>query len=190
MGVGVLCLFFAKPGLHSDPTEIEVIEAPHQAPKVIQISQAPPRETPKHSNAVYGVSRKSLTSETEGEEVKAGNTIAKTPDDKKLKATDPDSLPIPTDEYLVSQMPTLAEEVRIPYPADAKKKEIEGAVVMDLLIDDQGRVRQATLVQGLAPDLNEAALAAVKGFKFKPAMIQDKPVAVKIRYAYRFVLER
>ena len=61
---------------------------------------------------------------------------------------------------------------------------------MDILIDATGHVRDAKLLQGPDESLNQAALAAVRGFVFKPAMVQDKPVAVRIRYAYRFVLER
>jgi TonB family protein len=61
---------------------------------------------------------------------------------------------------------------------------------MDLLIDAEGRVRSAEFVQGPEASLNDAAMAAVKGFKFLPAKLQDRAVAVKIRYAYKFVLER
>lgn len=124
------------------------------------------------------------------EEVKAGNTLAKTPDQEKLRPEDADSLPVPTEEYLVTEMPKLAQEVRVAYPPDARQKGIEGPVVMDLLIDATGRVRDAKLLQGPDESLNQAALVAVRGFVFKPAMVQDKAVAVRIRYAYRFVLER
>jgi protein TonB len=87
-------------------------------------------------------------------------------------------------------MPELKSEFRIPYPPEAKQKGIQGAVVMDILIDAQGTVRDAKLIEGPGSGLNEAALEAVKKFKFSPAFMQDKPVAVKIRYAYRFILER
>ncbi len=147
---------------------------------------APPKEKPR---AVYGVSRKAITS-NDGEVLKAGNTVAKAPDTEVLKPGDADSLPTPTDEYLVTRMPELASEARIPYPPEAQKKGVEGPVVMDILIDCQGVVREASLVSGPGSGLNEAALAAVRNFKFKPALLQDKPVAVRIRYAYRFVLQK
>src|SRR5262249_5547017 len=147
-----------------------------------------PKEEPKKPRAVYGASRKSVTSE-EGIDVKAGNTVAKAPDEEKLRPEDADSLPIPTDEYLVTQMPQLASEVRVPYPEEARKRGVQGAVVMDILIDAAGKVREATLVSGPASGLDEAALSAVRGFQFKPARMQDQAVAVRIRYAYRFVLE-
>lgn len=168
--------------------DFEVIEAPKVAAQPIQVAQRKiqPRKAFKHE--VFGASRRSLDSMA-GEEVKAGNTVAKTPDQEKLRPEDPDSLPIPTEDYLISKMPELKAETRIPYPPGPKRKGIQGAVVMDLLIDMIGRVREAILVDGPDSDLNQAALAAVRNFQFTPAYVQEKPVAVRIRYAYRFVLE-
>jgi len=153
-----------------------------------------PIEKPKEpeKRAVFGQSRTAMTDDarTDGMTAKAGNTVAKEEDDETLRVDDADSLPIPADEYLVSAMPELLREYRIPYPAEAKQAGIQGAVVMDILVDSSGQVRQAVLISGPGYGLDEAALAAVKSFEFKPARVQERPVAVKIRYAYRFVLER
>ncbi|MBL7546078.1 MAG: energy transducer TonB [Bdellovibrionaceae bacterium] len=160
-----------------------------EPPKVDKIKPAPP---PPETKKVFGVSRKSLTTTTTDAstaEVKAGNTVAKEMDDLKLDPQDADSLPIPADDFLVTSMPVLVSEVRIPYPEEAKKAGIEGPVVMELLIDEQGRVRQTTLIKGPGFGLNEAALAAIKNFQFRPARIKEQSVAVKIRYTYRFILE-
>ena len=173
--------------------EIAVIDAPTSPPKAVNIQSRPePKKSEtKKPRAVFGASRKSLTTDApDASEFKAGNTVAKAPDQEKLKPEDADSLPVPTEEYLVTQMPELAQEVRVPYPAEAKRKGAQGSVVMDILIDASGKVREANLVQGPEDSLNAAALEAVRGFAFKPARIQDKAVAVRIRYAYRFVLER
>jgi protein TonB len=176
------------------PMDFEVYEAPKlatQAPvqlsKPIEAKQAEPEK-----RAVFGASRKALTdaSDPNAANVKLGNTVAKDPDQEKLRDDDADSIPIPVEEYLVTAMPVLEQEYRIPYPPEAKKSGTQGRVVMDLLIDGEGRVRKADLVGGPGFGLNEAALEAVKNFRFKPARIQDRPVAVKIRYAYNFVLER
>lgn len=174
--------------------EIEVYEFP----KAQQTEIKPPKPLVEQKKAievdkprqVFGVSRKALTDSTGSAsvEVKAGNTVAKAEDDLKLRSDDADSLPIPTDEYLVSDLPRLKREVRIPYPADARQKGIEGPVIMDLLIDQQGKVRQVTLVSGPGAGLNEAATKAIGGFEFSPAKVDGQPVAVRIRYTYRFSL--
>ena len=174
------------------PTKVDITVLEQPKPQAVpDISQAKPKEAPPKDKprAVYGLSRKALTAD-DGEVVKAGNTVAKAPDQEKLLPSDADSLPTPTDEYLVTRMPELASEARIPYPPEAQKKGVEGPVVMDILIDQNGAVRDATLVSGPGAGLNELALAAVHNFKFKPALLQDKPVAVRIRYAYRFVLQK
>jgi protein TonB len=152
--------------------------------------KAPEPKVIKPVNQVYGVSRKSVTSSSASAvAAKQGNTLAKTPDDKTLDKDDPDSLPIPAAEYLVTSMPQVLSEIRPPYPPLAKKKGIEGAVVLEILIDAKGNVREAIILSGPGFGLEEAALDAIKKFRFKPAMIKKQSVAVKIKYAIRFVLE-
>jgi protein TonB len=175
--------------------EFEVIEHPVESPKALNIippkPETKPVEPPKPKHEVFGISRKALTDETSGgESVKLGNTVATQPDNKKLGADDPDSLPIPTDEYLVTSMPQLLSDVRIAFPPDAKARGVSGPVVMDLLIDQDGNVREAQLISGPDERLNNAALGAAKGFRFRPAKVETKTVAVRIRYTYRFVLEK
>ena len=161
---------------------------PKLSPQAVQMTEpkAPPKRPSMHE--VFGASRNALSA-PEGEAVKSGNTVAKAPDQEKLRPGDAESLPIPSEEYLVTQMPRLKIEVRIPYPPEARKKGNQGAVVMDLLIDTGGKVRKVDYIEGPDPYLNAAAVEAAKSFEFTPAMIQDKPVSVKIRYSYRFVLE-
>lgn len=190
-------LLFLKPKNEKKIVRFDVYEMPKvvpktlnlEPPKVENIKPAPP---PPETKKVFGITRKTITTTTNepsAAEVKTGNTVAKEMDDLKLDPNDADSLPIPSDDYLVTSMPILISEVRIPYPETAKKAGIEGPVLMDLLIDDQGKVRQVNLIKGPGFGLNEAALEAIKNFQFRPAKIKDQSVAVKIRYTYRFVLE-
>jgi periplasmic protein TonB len=175
--------------------EFEVIQYPAQASNLMQIKppkeevKPPPKEVPR---AVFGVSRKAMTADAgvkDAAEVKQGNTVAKAQDDLQLDKNDADNLPIPTDDFLISAMPRLKAEVRIPYPEQAKKAGIEGPVVMDLLIDTEGLVRRVDLIKGPGFGLNEAALQAAEKFQFIPGRVGEQSVAVKIRYTYRFVLE-
>ncbi len=183
-----LVLFLSQ---HRKPAEvdIQILEMPKAAPQPVRFTA--PREQPKKAlgREVFGISPKAVSSE-QGEEVKAGNTVAKAPDQEVLKPGDADALPVPSEEYLVTSMPELKSEVRVPYPPECRRKGIQGAVVMDLLIDASGKVREVTLVEGPHAELNAAAVTAAKGFQFTAALIQNKPVAVRIRYVYRFVLER
>ncbi len=190
--LGVAAVFKVGEVARESVTQDMVIyEAPTVGakPSTIVPVARPQAKAAENKRAVFGANRKSLTAD-DGLDVKAGNTIAKEADDKVLKESDPDELPIPVDEYVVSQMPQLINEVRVAYPPDAKKNGIQGAVVMDILVDIKGVVRDAVLVQGPGFGLNEAALSAVRRFQFQPARVEQKPVAVRIRYSYRFVLEK
>jgi protein TonB len=174
--------------------EIEVLQYPKVAPApTVEIKQPQVKTEPlPPQKAVFGVSRKAITATQANEntaEIKLGNTVAKEQDNLTLEKDDVDSLPIPADDFLVSQMPKLKSEVRIAYPAEAKKAGIEGPVVMDLIIDEQGKVRKVDLIRGPGFGLNEAAVEAIRQFEFQPAKVGDQSVAVKIRYTYRFVLE-
>lgn len=173
---------------------LEVIENPVVSTAPVVNTTVQPQlkvEEPKRK-AVFGVSRKSWTdtSESRGTSVKTGNTVAKEQDNETLSEDDADQLPIPSDEFAVTAMPSLKKEVRVSYPEEAKKRNIQGPVVLDLLIDQFGKVRQATVINGPGFGLNEAAQQALMQFEFTPARIQQKNVAVKIRYIYRFVLEK
>ena len=191
---GVLLVLIAAVllvGQHRKPVEvdIQILEAPKVAELPIRVIEPKVQPQKPQGREVFGISPKAVTSE-QGEEVKAGNTVAKAPDEEILQPGDPDALPVPSDEYLVTSMPELRSEVRIPYPAVPRKQGIQGAVIMNLLIDESGKVREVSLIEGPHAELNTAAMAAAKGFQFTPALIQNKPVAVRIRYIYRFVLER
>jgi protein TonB len=178
--------------------EIEVVvQAPKPSPSaaplpVVNLLQVKKLSPPIESRKIFGVSKKALTLESGGAEaveVKSGNTISKIQDNEKLKAGDEDALPIPVDEIFVSSMPKLKKEVRATYPSEARALKKEGAVVVELLIDATGKVRETKLIRGIGFGLDEAALTALKQFEFDPARMAEKFVAVRIRYTYRFVLE-
>jgi TonB family protein len=182
---------FEIPVVVNEPKEIQNIAEVSEKPKVVLKSVNEPIPDSKPSREVFGASRSSYTDASlgsEGVEAKKGNTLAKETDKTTLLDSDADSLPTPTEEYLVSEMPRVLSEVRPTYPKEAKERELEGTVVLDVLIDDQGKVRQVSVIEGESVFRNEA-LIAMKKFLFKPARVDGKPVAVRIRYSLKFLLE-
>lgn len=85
--------------------------------------------------------------------------------------------------------PQLVEFVKADYPADLVRKGVSGSVILELLVSDSGRVDSASIVQGIDPLLDSAAMAAARKFVFTPAVAQGKPVAVIIQYAYNFTID-
>ena len=63
------------------------------------------------------------------------------------------------------------------YPLAAREAEIEGAVVVEVTVDEEGNVISARAVSG-HPLLRDAAVQAARGWKFTPTMLQG--VAVKV----------
>jgi protein TonB len=176
----------------SEPQEVQNLAEINEKPKVVLKSVNEPLKSQAPSREVFGMNRNSYTDDSvadnEAVVAKKGNTITKESDKEILLDSDADSLPTPTEEYLVSEMPSVLKEVRPSYPIEAKEKRQEGAVVMDILIDDKGDVRQASIIDG--PNIFlKVALEAIKKFKFRPARVEGKSVAVKIRYTLRFELE-
>lgn len=182
---------FEIPVVVNEPKQIQNIAEVSEKPKVVLKSVNEPIPDSKPIREVFGASRSSYTDESlgsEGVEAKKGNTLAKEADKTILLDSDADSLPTPTEEYLVSEMPRVLSEVRPNYPKEAKERELEGTVVLDVLIDDQGKVRQVSVIEGESVFRNEA-LIAMKKFLFKPARVDGKPVSVRIRYSLKFLLE-
>lgn len=178
----------------SHPTTVpfEVLSYPKVAPLPIYkpANDAVLKRSQAKSRPVFGLSKKGVTTGAGSVEVKPGNTIAKVSDTATLRPGDAESLPIPTEDFLVTSMPELLEDFRIGYPTEAKRGGVQGPVLLELLINTDGAVADATVIEGPGLGLNEAACEAAKKMKFRPAHVDDKPVAVRIRYVYRFILEK
>jgi TonB family protein len=84
--------------------------------------------------------------------------------------------------------PRLSEVVSADYTAEAKKKKIQGAVTIAIVIDKKGDVIDAKVVKGLGYGLDENAILAVREWKYKPAEKDGEPVAVKMEVTVDFFL--
>jgi protein TonB len=82
--------------------------------------------------------------------------------------------PIPVTDY--DRPPRLLRMRKPPYPDEAFVKKVEGTVVVEILIDDTGRVVRARIVSSV-PLLDAAALGCVKEWVFAPAIKKGRPVA-------------
>lgn len=67
------------------------------------------------------------------------------------------------------------------YTDEARKAGVEGTVILDLVVGEDGWVRNIAIVQGLTHGLNDAAVRTLKGCRFTPGERDGKPVAVRVR---------
>jgi protein TonB len=89
---------------------------------------------------------------------------------------------------VVPEIPTKAILSKIEYPKMAMKQGIEGVVYLELFIDESGNIRRINVLKDPGYGFADAAIAALDGIRCKPALVNDKPVAVRFRYPVRFVL--
>ena len=81
--------------------------------------------------------------------------------------------------------PQLKTQIRPRYPSEAKKKGIKGKVYVKVFINEKGVANDAIILQGI-PELNQAAIDAVKKAKYKPAKLEGKPVGVWVNLSLNF----
>ena len=86
--------------------------------------------------------------------------------------------------------PRLLESVEPEYPEEAKQKGIQGMVVLRLRLDEEGAISLVNVVQGQPEGLTEAAIAAVKAWRYAPATEGGFPVAVTYTVTIAFKLSQ
>ena len=74
------------------------------------------------------------------------------------------------------------------YPSDAKDKHVEGNVELLVTVGSDGLVKDAS-VQKSIPALDDAALAAIRQWEFRPGRVKGKPVEVLTTITFSFRLE-
>jgi len=63
---------------------------------------------------------------------------------------------------------------------------IGGVVAISLIVDPQGMPQNVHVARGVGHGLDESAIEAVKQYRFKPAMLDGKPVAVYLNVKVNF----
>jgi protein TonB len=74
------------------------------------------------------------------------------------------------------------------YPALAKNQHVEGDVRVDALIDATGHVSAMKVVSG-ATLLHQAAMDALRQWKYQPALLDGKPVPMHLTVTIQFRLQ-
>ena len=89
----------------------------------------------------------------------------------------------------VATPPELIDRVVPAYPPRARELEIEGKVVLEVVLDRRGRPEPDIEVLESVKQLDAAAIAAVRQWRFRPARDADgNPVRVVMEIPVRFVL--
>lgn len=83
------------------------------------------------------------------------------------------------------KQPTLISSVLPVYPAIARAANVQGSVVVDILIDKAGSVTSAKAISG-PPVLRQAAVDAVRRWKYEPSRLDGRVVSVRAYVTIQF----
>ena len=103
----------------------------------------------------------------------------------------PPEPPRPAGPVRVAQLPVAPRKIadaRPLYPEIARAARREGTVVLEAVLDTAGRVTQLRVIQSV-PLLDQAALDAVRQWRYTPSVYGGQPVSVLMTITIRFQLQ-
>ena len=84
--------------------------------------------------------------------------------------------------------PTVRKNVKPEHPLAAVKARVEGTVVLETLVDEQGRVADVRVTKSI-PLLDQAAIEAARQWEFTPTLMNGEPVPVLLMLEMNFTLK-
>lgn len=86
--------------------------------------------------------------------------------------------------------PVPLSPIRPKYPEIAQEAGIEGTVVVQVFVDEKGRVKDTLILKGIPnTGLDEAATEAIRSVRFRPAKQRERAVGVWISIPVNFRLK-
>lgn len=108
----------------------------------------------------------------------------------EIDISEDDYLPAADEFVPVEIYPEFVHENKPPYPRLAKQAGITGVVWVKALVDKDGNVRDAQVAKSSGTvALDEAAVKAAYGSKFKPGIQNGRPVNCWVSYKVEFELD-
>ena len=84
--------------------------------------------------------------------------------------------------------PAILREVKPDYTEEGRRRNLEGDVVLEIVVKSDGTVGSVKLLQGLGAGLDQRAMDAVRQWRFSPAKRYGTPVDVIVEVAMEFKL--
>jgi periplasmic protein TonB len=84
--------------------------------------------------------------------------------------------------------PQLVYKVEPEFSEEARKAKHQGVVVLSIVVDASGNVRNIRVQQSLGLGLDEKAIEAVSRWRFRPGLFDGKPVATEATVQVNFQL--
>lgn len=84
--------------------------------------------------------------------------------------------------------PRLLREVRADYTDEARRANLTGEVLLEIVVRRDGRVGEVRVLRRLGAGLDEQAVRAVRQWRFEPARLKGEPVDVIVEVSVEFTL--
>jgi TonB family protein len=85
--------------------------------------------------------------------------------------------------------PRVTAQARPVYPFAMRANGMRGEVLVDFVVDREGRVRNAYVARSLNPSFDDAAVEAVQRWRFEPGRVGERPVSTHMQVPVIFELE-
>lgn len=153
---------------------------------------AVPRNTPPSERAAtsgpttdtpqFGFSLESTSESGSGPAMPVGNTLQVPQGEPSVAAKHVKPLAAPVPVYEVTKMPEMIDRDRCigKYTDAAREAGIEGAVTLQLVVDEEGKARDIKVIHGLGHGLDEACIEALKRCRFSPGLRGGQAVPVRV----------
>ena len=193
----IIALIFLIAAFKYSPRKSEVKKYVEQGQDLIKIQEVLPTDQPEIPPKVKPLVPKiSMDPEIEDIEFKPTELFADAPTDKPPervevhKTIDNENIIFEAVEEPPKPVGGIAAiQNKIQYTEFAKRVGIEGKVIVQVIINKNGDVSNASILKSLFPQLDEIALNAVKETKFFPGKQRGKPVNVKMTIPITFKLK-
>jgi protein TonB len=87
-------------------------------------------------------------------------------------------------------LPVILRKVEPVYPAQASAKRLQGKVTVEAVILQSGRIASVKVLESTNPIFNDAARRAILRWRYSPATVDGKPVAIYFTVVVDFKLKR
>lgn len=85
--------------------------------------------------------------------------------------------------------PVVIHKVNPTYPEEARKNKIQGSVVVETEVSEEGLIESIKILKATDPIFEQPAIDALEQWRFKPATLEGEPVAVYFNLTVNFRLE-
>ncbi len=110
------------------------------------------------------------------------NTMTNRESYSSVRPTETNYIPF----YKVERRPEFIHQAALEYPSQARRMKIEGTVIIEADIDSEGNLIQIRLIRNAGFGFDEAAIAMMEASAFRPAMMDGRPVGVRMRFTIKF----